>query len=220
MPRSASLHCGDGDGSHLLGTPCRNLSYGIHHMRAITARFVCTLAVFILAVTAAPSHTQAADRTPALDYSLEDQFGATHTEEECRGAVAIYLGGDRKGSAMVPEWDPPLRRAFSPELKEGTVCAVGLAHLKGAPFFVKKKIIAGFPKDPEEWTLLDWKGHFMKTWGGEKDAVNIYVFDKRGTFLMQQSLHEFDRAVFDEIVGVIRSALDGGRIGRTIAAPQ
>lgn len=165
--------------------------------------------LFIVASTVLPTHARAADETPVLEYSIKDQFGTTHTEEECSGAVTIVLGGDRKGSEMIPEWAPPLRRALLHELEEGTVCSIGLAHLKGVPFFVKKRIVAGFPKTPDAWTLLDWKGHFLKTWGGEKQAANIYVFDRRGALLMQKSLHDFDSPVLDEIVGTVRSALDG-----------
>ena len=176
--------------------------------KSLTARFCWTSALFIVAATVSPTDAQAADETPILEYSIEDQFGMTHTEEECRGAVAIFLGGDRTGSVMIPEWSPPLRSALASELEEKTVCSIGLAHLKGAPFFVKKKIVAGFPKEPDAWTLLDWKGHFLNTWGGEKSAANIYVFDKRGALVMQKSLQEFDSPVLDEIVGVVRSALE------------
>jgi len=196
------------------GTRSRWLSpivarYALAMTTSLSARFCWTSALFIVAAIVSPTNARAADETPVLEYSIDDQFGTTHTEEECRGTVAIFLGGDRKGSAMIPEWGPLLHQALAVELEEGTVCSVGLAHLDGAPFFVKKKIVAGFPKDPDAWTLLDWKGHFLKTWGGEKRAANIYIFDRRGALVMQKSLHEFDDPVFEEIVGVVRSALDG-----------
>ena len=164
--------------------------------------FVATVAVI------APAIASAADTTPPLEYSIEDQFGATHTEDECRGKVAVYLGGDRKGSTMIPDWGPRLHRELARELDDGSVCSVGFAHLKGAPFFVKKKIVDGFPKDPDAWTLLDWKGHFLRTWGGEKGAANYYVFDRRGSLVMQRSLREFDQTLFDEIIDAVRAALE------------
>jgi hypothetical protein len=149
----------------------------------------------------------AADQPPRLDYALEDQFGTSHTDEDCGEAVVILLGGDRKGSAYVDEWGSPLHRALGPELDEGTACSVGFAHLKGAPFFVKGKIVASFPKDPDAWVLLDWKGAISKKWGAEKGAANLYVFEPGGELVHNVSLREFDQAAFDRIVEVVEKAL-------------
>lgn len=163
---------------------------------------VAVMAVVVWAVSLA-----AGDAAPVLDYALEDQFGRTHTDEDCGDAVVVLLGGDRKGSTYIDQWGPSLRRALERELEERTVCSVGFAHLKGAPFFVKKKIIASFPKDPEAWTLLDWKGEISKRWGAEKDSANLYVFDRAGEFRHHVSLREFDKAALERIVDIIEEAV-------------
>jgi hypothetical protein len=160
----------------------------------------------VLIVAAAAAGAWAADGAARLDYALADQFGTTHTDEDCGGAVVVLLGGDRKGSAYIDEWSTALRRAYSRELEEGKVCSVGFAHLKGAPFFVKKKIVASFSRAPEDWTLLDWKGEIAGTWGGEKDAANLYVFDRGGGLVHRVSLRDFDRTTFAEIVRVVRES--------------
>lgn len=151
----------------------------------------------------------AAQATPKLDFALEDQFGATHTDEDCGGAVVVLLGGDRKGSAYIDDWGSALHRALASELDKGTVCSVGFAHLKGAPFFVKKKIVKSFPNNPEAWTLLDWKGEIAKKWGAEKDAANLYVFDRGGGLVFQISLRDFEQVQFDHIVEAIQTAMVG-----------
>jgi len=151
----------------------------------------------------------AAAASPDLDYALEDQFGATHTDEECGDSVVILLGGDRKGSTYIADWGPALDQAYTREFESGAVCSVGFAHLKGAPFFVKKKIIASFPKDPDAWVLLDWKGEIARNWGAEKDAANLYVFDRGGEIVYVASLREFDRAAFDVIIDAVKKAVDG-----------
>lgn len=148
-----------------------------------------------------------AELPPRLDYELEDQFGASHTDEDCGRAVTILLGGGRKGSTYIDNWGPNLHQALATELNQGSVCSVGFAHLKGAPFFVKKKIVASFPKDPDAWIVLDWKGEIGKRWGAEKNAANIYVFDRGGELVMRWSLREFDQTLFDRIVETVQKAL-------------
>lgn len=151
----------------------------------------------------------AGEGTPKLDYALEDQFGTSHTDEDCGEAVVILLGGDRKGSAYIDEWGPAMHRVLKQELDEGTACSVGFAHLKGAPFFVKKKIISSFPREPDAWILLDWKGEISKKWGSEKDAANLYIFDRGGEIVYFVSLREFDQAAFESIVDVVEKTVDG-----------
>jgi len=161
----------------------------------------------ILMAAIAAAGVWAAEGSPKLDYALEDQFGTSHTDEDCGEAVVILLGGDRKGSAHIDDWGPAMHRVLKKELDEGAVCSVGFAHLKGAPFFVKKKIIAGFPKEPDAWVLLDWKGEISKKWGAEKDAANLYVFNRGGELVYSVSLREFDRAVFVSIIDAAKKAV-------------
>lgn len=162
----------------------------------------------VLVVAGAVSASWARGPLPPLDYAIEDQFGTLHTDEDCGPAVVMLLGGDRKGVAFIEEWGPPLHDALAIELDDGALCSVGFAHLKGVPFFVKKKVVDSFPKDLESWTLLDWKGHIAKTWGAEKDAANFYLFDRSGTLVRRVGLREFDRDLLDEIVEATRSVLD------------
>jgi hypothetical protein len=167
------------------------------------------VAVILLVALLASTGALADDEPPLLSYSIEDQFGRTHTEAACDGAVRVVLGGDRKGSEYVGEWGPRLHRSLGREIDQGLVCSIGFAHLKGAPFFVRRKIIDSFPRNPEAWTLLDWKGHFVRTWGGQKKAANLFVFDRDGRLAMQIALTEYDQAIFDRVVAAVRAELEG-----------
>lgn len=163
-----------------------------------------TLAV--VAVLSVPA-SWAEEPPPKLDFAIEDQFGVLHTDDDCGQAVVLLLGGGRKGSTFVDDWGPPLHDRLATELDTGAVCSVGFAHLKGAPFFVKKKIVASFPKDPDAWTLLDWKGRIYGSWGGEKDAANLYLFDRNGRLVLHEILHEFDEEQLNWIVTATRSTV-------------
>ena len=165
--------------------------------------------VLVIAAVLTVSVSLAADSPPKLNFTLEDQFGTLHTDEDCGAAVVLMLGGGRKGVTYIDEWGPRLHDALGSELDAGTVCSVGFAHLKGAPFFVKKKIIASFPKDPEAWTLLDWKGHIAKSWGAEKDAANLYLFDRGGRLVLHEALHDFDKKLLDRIIRATQSTVEG-----------
>jgi hypothetical protein len=151
-------------------------------------------------VAAAVSVSWADGRPPALDYAIKDQFGTLHTDEDCGAAVVMLLGGDRKGVAFIEEWGPRLHDALAIELDHGALCSVGFAHLKGVPFFVKKKVVDSFPKDLESWTMLDWKGHIAKSWGADKAAANFYLFDRTGSLVRRDGLREFDPDLLEEIV--------------------
>lgn len=164
--------------------------------------------VLVLVVAGAVSASWARGPLPPLDYAIKDQFGTLHTDEDCGTAVVMLLGGGRKGITFIEEWGPPLHDALAIELDAGTVCSVGFAHLKGVPFFVKKKVVDSFPKDFDSWTLLDWKGHIARTWGAEKDAANFYLFDRSGNLVRRDGLRSFDRDLLDEIVEAARSALE------------
>jgi hypothetical protein len=177
----------------------------------VNLRTVVTVAIICMVAAIA----SAADTTPRLDFALEDQFGVSHTDEDCDGQVVILMGGDRKGVEHVNDWGPALHHAISRWLADGQVCSVGFAHLKGAPFFVRKKIVESFPTDPDRWTLLDWKGHIRKSWGGEKHAANLYLFDREGRLVLQDPLREFDEERLDRIVTEI-----GGLIGDPDADPS
>ena len=166
-------------------------------------------ALVLWMVLAAAAAGWASDERPKLDFAIEDQFGELHTDEDCGGAVVILLGGDRKGSAHIDDWAPDLHRALASELDEGEVCSVGFANLKGAPFFVKKKIVKSFPKDPEAWTRLDWKGAIARTWGFEKNAANLYVFDRGGDLVHHFGLRDFEQVQLDRIVEEVRLTVAG-----------
>jgi hypothetical protein len=148
-----------------------------------------------------------AEQPPKLDYAIEDQFGDLHTDEDCGRTVTILLGGGRKGITYIDQWGPRLHEELSSELASGEVCSVGFAHLKGVPFFVKKKVVSSFPRDPEAWTMLDWKGEIARTWGAEKDAANLYVFDDDGELVLHEGLLDYDPERMTGIVRTIRSLL-------------
>jgi len=42
-----------------------------------------------------------------------------------------------------------------------------------------------FPKEPEKWALVDWKGEFAKRYGWTKDEANILVFGAAGRLVAQ-----------------------------------
>ena len=163
--------------------------------------------MLVLAVAGTVPASWAEGPPPPLDYAIEDQFGTLHTDEDCGAAVVMLLGGDRKGVGFIEEWGPRLHDALAVELDDGSLCSVGFAHLKGVPFFVKKKVVGSFPKDMESWTLLDWKGHIAKSWGAEKDAANFYLFDRSGVLARRDGLRDFDRDLLAEIVEATRSVV-------------
>lgn len=165
--------------------------------------------VLVIAAFLTVSVSLAAESPPKLDFAIKDQFGTLHTGQDCGTAVVLMLGGGRKGITYIDVWGSPLHAALEEELDAGAVCSLGFAHLKGVPFFIKKKVVDSFSKNPEEWTLLDWKGHIAKSWGAEKDAANLYLFDRNGRLILHEALYEYDEELLDRIIRTTLSTVEG-----------
>ena len=65
-----------------------------------------------------------------------------------------------------------------------------------------------FPQEPGQWTLMDWKGLFAKTYAFEPKASNILVFGPGGSLLVQTHGREVEDDKVAEIATRIRNVLD------------
>ena len=140
------------------------------------------------------------------EFEISDQFDVLHTDAEFREVVTVFLGADRKGTAYTEEWWTALGPALGDLVADGELQIVQFAHLRGVPFFVRGKVKKAFPDDPSAWVLLDWKGHFSRTYGFQKDSLNVLVFDAKGDLVLRRAVHDLDQSILEDMVLSIRAA--------------
>jgi hypothetical protein len=132
----------------------------------------------LLATLLVSAFPVAAQQITLVDFELEDQFGQVYTDEDFAGTVLVLIGGDRKGSRYTGGWTKAIQSTLPEHLTVDDVRFVGLADLRGVPFFIKGLVKSKFPQQPENWVLMDWKGQISKTYAFEPHSANILIFDR------------------------------------------
>ncbi|ACB75153.1 hypothetical protein [Opitutus terrae] len=156
----------------------------------------------LLAADSAPAATTAA---PLLAFSLKDQFDREHTDANSVGQVTLLTVADRKGSTFIGNWS----KAIGEELEHTAhppVRWVGVATLSGVPSFMRGMVKKMFGSDAKHWTLMDWKGHFAKTYALPSERACILVFAPDRRLVFQTSGQKVDPAAVSAIVAAIVAA--------------
>jgi hypothetical protein len=149
-----------------------------------------------------------AEDSGLLPFELKDQFNQKYTEKNFLGKVSVWIGSDRDGSVYNPMWGEALNQSVQDlELAEA-VHFVGVADLRGVPFFLKGFVRGKFPQKKERWVLMDWQGVFSKKYSFQAGVSNILVFSSTGDLVYRTTGEEPDKVKVDSIAGYIKGALD------------
>jgi hypothetical protein len=146
-------------------------------MKTIIPALFCWLTACLVSPT-----VMAADST-LIDFEIKDQFDGIHRDDDFRGRVVVVFAYDRKGNDYQDRWFSAMRDSLAVTHDSSAVGFVRLANVRGVPFFLKSMIKGKFPREPEQWTLLDWKGRFDKAYGFAADMCTILVFNQRRTLV-------------------------------------
>jgi predicted transcriptional regulator len=76
--------------------------------------------------------------------------------------------------------------------------------LRGVPFFVKGSVKKKFPREPENWVLLDWKGTFAKTYELEENVCNIFLLNRDGRVVRRTGQTDVDPEIVSELSRTIQ----------------
>jgi hypothetical protein len=137
---------------------------------------------------------------PLIEFRIEDQFQREHTHEEFAGQAVLLLWADRKGHDHVDAWKHALRARLAARIESGTLNLRGVAHVAGAPFFVKARIRKKFDREPRAWALLDWKGVVRDAYRPPEEQVTLLLFDREHRLAWRQSATSLDSALLDSVV--------------------
>lgn len=140
---------------------------------------------------------------------MEDQFRGPHTSESLfDGKLLVLIGGDqRRTDGHIQAWAERLTQVCANRAR-----IVGLANLRGLPFFVSKNSVRSSLKKklPVVPVLCDWSGAGFKQFGFIRGQVNLHVYspDRQLVGSFTGSLTE-ERA--KNVVAVIERALSRPR---------
>lgn len=149
----------------------------------------------------------AAQESTLIEFKLKDQFDREYTHESWQGKILIVIGSDREGSQYNERWGEAIHKALADSPGFAYVQFVGVADLRGVPFFLKGFVKGKFPEDRSKWLLMDWKGTFAESYRFQKDVSNIVIFAPGGERLLQKTVTELDPAILDEIVQAVKAQM-------------
>ena len=174
----------------------------------------------LLALLLGAAVAATAQESTLVDFELADQFDQVYTDEDFVGSVLVLIGGNRKGSSYTGGWTRAIQSSIDGHPGAEDVQMVGLADLRGVPFFIKGLVKSKFPQQPENWVLMDWKGHLPKTYSFEPGSANILIFDREGALVLQTHGQEVEEKKAAVLAGEIFVLLDAAKAGAPKSQPD
>jgi hypothetical protein len=162
------------------------------------------LFVGIILILVAPA---ALAETQLIDFEIEDQFKVEHDRESLLGTPFCLVGSDRDGKVYNRLWGPAIDDSLMARGIDGEIHHLGLADLRGVPFFLKGFVRGKFPKEDVSPILMDWKGRFPQAFDFMPGECNILVFDERGELLLRHHGKEPDPQGLEKVLSALEEAL-------------
>lgn len=160
-------------------------------------------AFFLLCILLFVASCAFSQNTALIDFSLKDQFDQAYDQHSFPDKYIILLGADREGSQYTHFWGPLLADSLKNREFIEQVEFVALANLHGVPGIMKKIIKGFFPKEKENWVLLDWEGLFATTYGFAPEQCNILVFDAEKQLVLHEAVTAYDSVTATKILYAI-----------------
>lgn len=132
-------------------------------------------------VSASDTSTESAARR-VKPFTLEDQFGASHSYSFPRTRVSVLLLADKEGSKQVESWVVPLHERY-----DGQVDIHGVAELSAVPELMRGIVRFFFKRNSERPIMMDWEGAVTESFDSKPGLVNIYVVDTLGRIVCERS---------------------------------
>jgi hypothetical protein len=162
-------------------------------------RHLLTLVLGFLVIS-----TTIATEKKLIEFSIKDQFGEEYTQNSFDAAYILVLGADREGSQYTDQWGPTLADSLKKDGRIDSVVFVALANLQGVPGMMKGMIKGFFPKEKENWVLLDWDGEFDQAYGFVENKCNILLFDQGRNLVMHEAVTDYMAETAERILNAIK----------------
>lgn len=160
---------------------------------------LCLLSIF---------HPLAAQESTLIEFQLKDQFDRAYSHQSWQDQMLIVIGSNREGSQYNGRWGEAIHKALVDSPGFSYVQFIGVADLRGVPFFMKGFVKGKFPDDRSKWLLMDWKGVFARSYEFKDNVSNIVIFAPGGKRLLQRTVTELDPVILDEITHTVQAQID------------
>ena len=163
-----------------------------------------TNCLFLIVLIAGPRFASAggdeAKESTLIEFKIKDQFKKEYTDAQFRGVPLCVLIANKGGSAFSRVWSPAIRDSLDVMGLGGAVNVLGVADMRGVPFFLKGLVRGKLPKEPDKWMLVDWKGKFAKAYHCVKDSCNILLFDDDASLAREFVVAELNEAAMSPVL--------------------
>lgn len=170
------------------------------------------------AAQATEKEAHTADST-LIPFAMQDQFKQEYSDVTFRDTALLVLVANKGGSKYSRKWSPALRDSLVAWSLESRVNLLGVATMKGVPFFLKGMVKGKLPKDPKEWMLLDWKGDFAKAYECAGDTCHVLIFDRQSLLRHQLAVGVVTPEDMTKIRGLLEE-VSGGTVPSAPAEPS
>ena len=148
-----------------------------------------------------------------ISFEIKDQLDKVYTDKDYDDQLIVVVGSDKSGKKYNPIWSDAILDAFENQEQKNQINIIGIANLKGVPFFLKGMIKGKFPKDHDNRILMDWKGQFAKAYLFESKVCNILVFDRNGTLVLKTHGKDIETHKLSAIVSKLNDIIYKGIAG-------
>jgi hypothetical protein len=168
----------------------------LENVTARTARLVLCASV---AASAAAGEERHVVGSALQTFTLSDQFDNKQVVAFPHDRPTLLCVADRKSSRDIGGWT----RRIHQELPPDRCRVVGLAVIKGVPFFLRGMIQGFFQKSGR--VLMDWGGRVGKNVGARPDACQVVLVDRQGV-IRHVVYGPLEEAPFAELMAAFGSA--------------
>ncbi len=142
-----------------------------------------------------------------ISFEVKDQFDRVYTDGQFRGSILVSIGSDKDGSKYNEIWTQAIYDSLKGEENFDRIRFLGVADVRGVPFFLKGYVRGKFPKEKEKWVLLDWKGVFAKAYEFEPEMSNVAIFSPGGALVHRTSGQTIDKHKLATVLAKLRSLM-------------
>ena len=157
---------------------------------------ITLVACFQSLSTAREGFIKPGEKAPA--FILNDQFITNDSLHNYSGEILVMMYSGRNTSDYAKYLSAKILDRFcpsptleqhrdnepSPENDDCAVNVLGIAFLRGVPFFIKRRIKNYFLEEGFPSVLLDWKGEIAEGYGYDGDALSVFVVDEEGVIAL------------------------------------
>ena len=137
----------------------------------------------------------------AAGFTLEDQFGKSHTYQFPKEKVSVLLFADREGSEQIEGWVRSLYAKY-----RDMIDVDGVAMLKGVPELMRGTIRFLFRKQVDRPIMMDWSGETTEQYDCHVKEASVFVIDTQGRIVFSTYGKATDRQI-EEVANAVNDLL-------------